>query len=153
MAAVVASTLLLGLVVSGAIRARAAAAEAEARLAQATQEGQEAERRLRALTARTASAETALARASRAFEAPPARVVADVAAILPADVRLERLSLEYASVVTIDLDVVTRDARAWDSLLDRLEREPGLQGVSTGPELREGEVRTTVRARYVGSAR
>jgi hypothetical protein len=76
--------------------------------------------------------------------------VADVASVLPGDVRLERLSIDYARDGALEMHVVARDATSWDRLLDRLERAPRLREVQPGPEAREAEVRSTVRARWVG---
>jgi len=84
----------------------------------------------------------------RAADAPPARIVADVAAALPPDVRLERLAIDYERGGRLELGVVARSASAWDRLLERLERAPRIREVEPGPEAREGEVRSAVRARW-----
>ncbi len=48
------------------------------------------------------------------------------------------------------MHVVARDAASWDRLLARLEEAPWLREVQPGPEAREAEVRSVVRARWVG---
>lgn len=126
----------------------------EARIARARVDGVRREvdaaaARLRAAEASTRSGRTGLL----AAEATPARIVADVAEALPADARLERLSIDYARGGALELEVVARDASAWDRLLERLERAPQFREVEPGPEVRDAEVRSLVRARWVGGHR
>jgi hypothetical protein len=71
--------------------------------------------------------------------------------VLPRDTRLEGLTIDYEHGV-LELRVVAREAAAWDLLLDRLEREPRLRDVEPGPEARDAEVRSVVRARWAGGA-
>jgi hypothetical protein len=128
--------------------ARQEARQARARLAEVRREVEAASVRLKALDARVRGAMRALP----AAEAPPARIVADVASVLPGDARLERLSIDYARGGALEMHVVARDAASWDRLLDRLERAPWLRDVQPGPEAREAEVRSLVRARWAGGA-
>ncbi len=79
-------------------------------------------------------------------QAPPARVVAALAALLPPDVRLDGLTLKYGERVELDLRVAARDAQAYDLFLSRLEASPLFERVEPGDEGRDGEVRTTVHA-------
>ena len=130
----------------GAWRARQEAGHARARLAETRHEVEGASARLRALDARARGATRALP----AAEAPPARIVADVASVLPGDARLERLSIDYARGGALEMHVVARDATSWDRLLERLERAPWLREVQAGPEARAAEVRSLVRARWTG---
>ena len=97
-----------------------------------------------ALEARAAAGGQALL----AVDAPPSRIVADVATLLPPDVRLERLAIDYQRGGTLEMLVVARDAAAWDLLLERLERAPRIRDVEPGPEARAAEVRSVVRARW-----
>jgi Tfp pilus assembly protein PilN len=90
------------------------------------------------------------ARGLPAAEAPPARIVADLASAIPGDVRLERLSIDYAHDGAVEMHVVARDAASWDRLIARLEEAPWLREVQPGPEARESEVRSVVRGRWVG---
>jgi hypothetical protein len=128
-------------------RARQEAGQAVARHAAVQREVDATSARLRALDARAREATKALP----AGEAPPARIVADLASVLPGDARLESLSIDYAAGGVLELHVVARDAASWDRLLERLERAPWLRAVQPGPEAREAEVRVLVRARWVGA--
>ena len=142
---------LVALVLAGgaAWRARDEARVARARLDGVRREVEAASVRLRALDASTRSGRPGLA----AVDAEPARIVADVATVLPGDARLERLSIDYARGGAVELDVVARDASAWDRLLARLEKAPHFREVEPGPEVRDAEVRSLVRVRWVGDPR
>jgi hypothetical protein len=139
---------VVALVVSagGAWRAREEALAAHAHLVDVRRDVEAAAARQRALEARARGP----ARGIAAAEAPPARIVADLASAIPAGVRLERLLIDYAREGAVEMEVVARDAASWDRLLVRLEGAPSLREVQPGPEQREGEVRTVVRARWVG---
>jgi Tfp pilus assembly protein PilN len=148
--AVLAGTALLALALAGAWRARTEARLARGRLAEVRREAEAASGRLRALEARARG----LARGFLpAAQAPPAQIVAGVAAALPGDVRLERLSIDYARGGAIEIHVVARDAAAWDRLLERMEAAPEFRDVEPGPESREGEVRSVLRTRWAVRAR
>jgi hypothetical protein len=129
-----------------AFRVRGEARVAAERVAQVRREVEQARARLHARTAPAGSPTLA------PEDTPPARVVADVAALLPGSVRLERLAIDYRHGGALELAVVARDAAAWDELLRRLERAPRLREVVPGPEARAAEVRSLVRARVVGGA-
>ena len=62
--------------------------------------------------------------------------------------RLDHLSIDYRHGGTLEMLVVARDAAAWDLLLERLEKAPRIRDVEPGPEAREAEVRSLVRARW-----
>jgi len=126
---------------------------------QARNERQVAERRLAEVGREVALARDhvlalrARARAARAGElapedAPPARIVSEIARMLPDDVRLERLVIDYRGGGTLELQVVARDAGAWDRVLQRLESQPRIREAEPGPEARAAEVRSLVRARW-----
>ncbi len=51
------------------------------------------------------------------------------------------------------MHVVARDAAAWDRLIAQLERSPEFREVVPGPETRDAEVRSAIRARWAGGAR
>ena len=127
-----------------AVGARAEATAAGARLAEVTREVAALKTRQAALEARAAAGGQALL----AVDAPPSRIVADVAGALPPDVRLERLAIDYQRGGTLEMLVVARDAAAWDLLLERLEKAPRIRDVEPGPEARAAEVRSVVRARW-----
>jgi hypothetical protein len=142
---------LVALILAGGVawRARDDARAARARLGDVRREVDAASARLRDLAAGARSGRPELA----AVDAEPARIVADVASVLPGDARLERLSIDYTHGGAVELEVVARDASAWDRLLERLERAPQFRDVEPGPEARDAEVRSLVRARWVGGAR
>jgi hypothetical protein len=129
--------------------ARAEAREARAELSRVRREIDAVRPRLRALEARSAAGVKRRGQAAAAGTAPPVRIVNAVAAVLPAGARLERLSIDYVRGVSLEMQVVARNASAWDRLLDRLEHAPEFADVEPGPEMREGEVRTILRARWV----
>jgi len=142
---------LVALILSGgaAWRARDDARAARVRLDAVRREVDAASARLRDLDVGARSGRPELA----AVDAEPARIVADVASVLPGDARLERLSIDYTHGGAVELEVVARDASAWDRLLERLERAPQFREVEPGPEARDAEVRSLVRARWVGGPR
>jgi hypothetical protein len=142
---------LVALVLAGAAAWRA---RDEARAARARVD--EVRRAVEAASARLLSLERSARRGRPglpAVDAEPARIVAEVAAVLPRDARLERLSIDYVHDGALGLDVVARDASAWDRLLEGLEQAPQFRQVEPGPEVRDGEVRSFVRARWVGGER
>jgi len=141
-----AGLVALALAAGGAWRAREEARTARSRLAGVRREVEAASARLRALDARARGP----ARALPVTEAPPARIVADLASAIPGDVRLERLLIDYAHDGALEMHVVARDAASWDRLLARLEGAPWLRDVQPGPEAREAEVRSVIRGRWVG---
>jgi hypothetical protein len=131
---------------AAAYRARAEAAEATAREATARRDLAAQQARLRA----AASAGTSDAAAAGAS---PRRVVTSIAGVLPADARLTRLAIDYEGQVTTEMLVDSRRASAWDRLLERMERSPDFAEVAPGPEERDAEMRTTLRARWTGGER
>jgi Tfp pilus assembly protein PilN len=85
------------------------------------------------------------------LEAAPPVVLAALATVLPPDVRLDGLALDYGGALQLQLQVVARDAAAYDRFLSQLEASPRFGSVSPGEENRDGEVRAVVRASF-GSA-
>jgi hypothetical protein len=81
-------------------------------------------------------------------EAPPSRVLAELGAVLPPDVRLDGLSLTYGRRLEVEMRVVARSPRAYDLLLERLQASARLKDLVLGAENREGEVQTTVHMSY-----
>jgi hypothetical protein len=147
--ALVVGVAALALSASGAWRAREEARAARARLDDVRREVEAVSGRLRGAESRARADGPLLA----AADAPPSRIVAAIASALPGDARLEGLRIDYQRGGALEMTVVARDAAAWDALLDRLEREPCFREVEPGPEAREAEVRSVVRARWVGGAR
>ena len=141
-----AGVLAAGVASYQALGAHEEAHAAGARLGEVTREVAALKTRHAALEARAAAGGQALL----AVDAPPSRIVADVATALPPDVRLDRLSIDYRQGGTLEMLVVARDAAAWDLQLERLETAPRIRDVEPGPEAREAEVRSLVRARWSG---
>jgi len=97
---------------------------------------------------RKGEGERLASRARLTAEAPPHRVLSELAALLPPDVRLEDLSLVYGSELRVEALVVARRAAAYDILLERLVASPRFSEVNPGPESRDGELRSRVSARF-----
>ncbi len=97
------------------------------------------------------------ARGAAAAGAParstPAQIVAGVASVLPKEARLQGLTIDYSRGVALELRVETRNAAAWDRLLESLDKSPQFGEVEPGPESRDAEVRSVVRARWTGGGR
>ena len=139
----------LGLALLSARAAMVAHAERERarlRVAEVQADIEVAKDRLRALGSRGGGNDGPLDQAVLTTEAPFPRLVAEIAETLPSDVRLERIALQYGRDLRVEMNVVARDPRAFDRLLERLDSFPRLSDVRPGPENRAGEVRTTVRA-------
>jgi hypothetical protein len=126
-----------------AVRARRESADAAARVAQARQMLEEQRSRGRAATA------SGLQPAPVPAQAPPSRIVEAIGEVLPGDARLVHLRVDYRREIDLAMRVDARSAEAWDRLLARLEGVSRFREVEPGPEAREAEVRTTLRARYV----
>jgi hypothetical protein len=151
-AALAIGLLAVGLAVRAAWTTRQEATAARDRLAEVQREIGTLEARIRAFGTRGAGGEL-LARAAAAGEAPPERIVATLARALPDDARVDRLGIVYGDEIALEMRVVARHAAAWDRTLAQLEETTSLQEVSPGPERREGEIRTTVRAQWATRAR
>ena len=151
--AVVVAVALLGVALRTAWTTRRDSRAARDRLAAVRREVVSMQARVQAFGARAAAGGGLLTQAAAAGESPPERIVAQLAHALPEAARVERLSIVYGEEITIEMRVVARDATAWDLTLERLEETRFLEEVSPGPEQRDGELRTTVRARWVESSR
>lgn len=90
------------------------------------------------------------ARVLQSVGAPPPRVVAELAALLPADVRLTSLSLAYGEHLRLEMKVEARSSAAYDVFLDRVQRSPLFTDVLPGVENRDGPVSAVVKALYRG---
>ncbi len=144
-----AAALVLALAsLRAALSAHGELANAVSRVAEVKAEIDAARVRLRALEVRAGAGEGPLSQALLTTEAPAARVLAELAGVLPPDVRLERIGLAYGRELAVEMSVVARDPRAFDRLLESLDSFPRLRDVRPGAENREGEVRTTVRATW-----
>ena len=126
------------------------ARHARASFEEVRQELATAEARAKALQA-AAGAEGAVgARAMWSVEAPPPRVVAALAQMLPGDVRLETVTLRYGAQLDIEMTLTARTAADYDRFLQALESSPVFDRVVLGDESRADAVRAFVRARYHG---
>jgi len=144
--------LALGLAVGGASMTRREAGAARDRLAAVRREISSLQARLRTVDARTTAGGELLGQAAAASESPPDRIVAAIAGALPADARVERLTIGYGDAISLEMVLVARDAAAWDRALARLVGAGPFEDVIPGPERREGEIRTTVTARWAGKS-
>jgi Tfp pilus assembly protein PilN len=133
-----------------AVSARQEAARRRASVEQARGELESSRARLASLESR--ASDVALARQTLlTLDAPPPRVLATLAALMPADVRLASVSLRYGERLELEMRVIARSAAAYDTFLERLQSSPAFEGVLPGDENRDGEVRAAVRAGYRGS--
>jgi hypothetical protein len=146
--ALIVGLLALGMAARAALVARREADVAVERLEGVRTELRRMQSRLRAVEGRASAGGVLVARAAAAGETPPERIVAALAQALPDDARLERLSIDYGETLSLELQVVARDASAWDRTLERLMETGHLEEVIPGPERRDGEIRTSVSARW-----
>ena len=81
-------------------------------------------------------------------ESSPARVRADLAALLPPGVEVPSLAIDYAADggARLDLVVLARSAETYDRFLTALSRSPRFAQIKPGSEVRPGFVRATVTA-------
>jgi hypothetical protein len=114
--------LAVALAAGGAWRARGEAQEARARLTEVRREATAASARLQSLEARSGSEAPTLS----AADAPPARILGDVASALPPTCASRGCRSTTRAAGAVELHVVARDAAAWDGLLARLEGVPEL---------------------------
>jgi hypothetical protein len=89
------------------------------------------------------------AQAALTGQAPPERVIAEIAGLLPADVRLESVVMSYGGQLQLELRVAARRPASFDAFLERLQRSPLFAEVLPGDEDRTGDMRAMIRARYV----
>ena len=134
-----------------ALRSHRDARERRASVDEARRELESSRARLGALESRPG--DVSLARQTLlTLDAPPPRVLAALAALMPDDVRLDGVSLHYGDRLELELRVIARSSTAYDVFLERLQSSPAFEGVLPGEENRDGEVRASVRAGYRGSA-
>jgi hypothetical protein len=103
--------------------------------------------RLQALESRR-GADSLAGAAVLTLDAPPPRVLAELAALLPPDVRLDSVSLSYGEDLALDVQVAARVSSAYDVFLQRLEDSPRFRDVLPGDESRDAGVRASIRATY-----
>jgi Tfp pilus assembly protein PilN len=116
-------------------------------------EAEAATTKARRLDSRASAAEATLAAQIQAMAtAPPQKIVAELANLLPSDVKLQSLQLDYRDRVVLDLRVVARRAEAYDAFLQHLAQSPNFDEVVPGAENREGELFASLRMTYSGGA-
>lgn len=101
-------------------------------------------------SSRPSGGDTLISQAEFTVAAPPPRVVADLSALLPPNVRLLSLTLTYRDRLEVDARVSARKAEAYDELLTRLGKSPLFEDVVPGPESRDDELLASVRMLYRG---
>jgi Tfp pilus assembly protein PilN len=112
-------------------------------------EAESATAKARQLDKRGSAADATLgAQVQATAAAPPQRIVAELADLLPPDVKLQSLQLEYRDRVLLDLRVAARRAEAYDAFLQHLAQSPRFEDVVPGAESREGELLASVRMTY-----
>jgi Tfp pilus assembly protein PilN len=126
---------------------------AAAHLAQARQDADAVRSRIRELQSRRGPEQATAVQAVLTIDASPPRVLAELAELLPGDVRLEALSLGYGEQVELELRVVAKNPASFDLFLDRLQGSASFLDVLPGDEDRRGDMRTTIRARYQAGGR
>ena len=148
-----ATALALSLAVTSAAGAWGDLRRATANLHKVRSEGEAVSVLARAHESRKGPAEVLSARAFLTAEAPPPRVLADLEAVLPPDVRLRALTLDYGEHLDVAMDVTARRAASYDLFLRRLQQSRLFTGVRPGEEMRDKGVRARVRATYRGGRR
>jgi Tfp pilus assembly protein PilN len=126
------------------------ARHARASLDEVRREIAAAEEGSRALEAPAGPGTDVAARAMWSAEAPPPRVVAALAEMLPRDVRIETLTLRYAAQLEVEMTLTARSAADYDRFLQALEASPVFDSITLGDEARTDTVRASVRVRYHG---
>jgi Tfp pilus assembly protein PilN len=84
-------------------------------------------------------------------EAPPPRILDDLAQLLPADARLDGLTLVYGDRLELELRLSARSPGSYDIFLTRLERSPLFANVAPGEETRDPGTHGIIRATYRGA--
>jgi Tfp pilus assembly protein PilN len=136
--------------VAGAVRARQDAVEVRTALAEARRALDDDKQRARSLEGSrgTTDEEQLAALVVLGQQAPPAAALAALERALPADVRLESLSMSYEGELEMKMEVQARQAPAYDEFLARLTASPHFLDVVPGAESRDGALRASVRARF-----
>lgn len=152
LALALAGALAFGVAAQQALVARAELGRAEGRVAEARREVSALRERLKQIDARPGVDQAAMARAFAATTKPPSQVVRDMVTLMPPGVRLDRLDLTYGPEVEVQVRVVARRVADYDEFVDRLAASSRFAALEPGPETREGELRTTLRAVYRGGS-
>jgi hypothetical protein len=142
------AALALSLAVTSAAGAWGDLRRAAADLDKARRETVDAAGQARALEGRKGPDAVLSSRAFLTAEAPPSRVLADLESILPGDVRLIMLNLDYGERVDLGMQISARHAASYDRFLQLLQQSPLFADVRPGEEARDGGVQAQVQATY-----
>ena len=112
-----------------------------------------AQARLKTMEARSAPTAALATQALLSADAAPPRVLADLAALMPPDVKLDSLSLTYGEGIALTMRVSARSGGAYEAFLQRLEGSPSFDEVVPGEEARDGGVSASIDVRYRGGSR
>jgi hypothetical protein len=145
---IVTGSVLLAVSAGHAWRALAFRDAARRDLARVRREVQEQRARLGVLERVSGRDATVKRQVELTARAAPPRVVADIAALLPGGVLVERLVLDYHDRLELELRVEARAPLDYDRFLDALFASERLEGVLPGAESREGALASTVKAVY-----
>jgi hypothetical protein len=86
------------------------------------------------------------------IQAPPQRVLAELAELLPPDVRLEAATLSYAARLHVEARVAARRVESYDLFLRRLGESARFEGIVPGAEARQGPVQASLQMTYRAEA-
>ena len=114
---------------------------------------QAAQARLKTMEARSAPTAALATQALLSTDAAPPRVLAELAALMPPDLKLDSLSLSYGEGIGMSMRVSAKNAGAYEAFLQRLEASPLFEEVVPGEEARDGGVAASIEMRYRGGAR
>jgi hypothetical protein len=142
--------VLVALAAAGLVAAAAATVATRRDLAEAVRAVEEARRDPAARRAplRRDSLQGLAAQALATSEASPARILADLAALMPADVRLNGATLTYRDGVAVELTVMAREGASYDRFLERLAASSRFTDILPGAESRGGVITSPIRMRY-----
>jgi len=112
-----------------------------------------AQARLKTMEARSAPTAALATQALLSVDAAPPRVLADLAALMPPDVKLDTLNLTYGEGIGMSMHVSAKGTGAYEAFLQRLESSPLFEEVVPGEETRDGGVSASIEMRYRGGAR
>ena len=114
---------------------------------------QAAQARLKTMEARSAPTAALATQALLSTDAAPPRVLAELAALMPPDLKLDSLSLSYGEGIGMSMHVSAKNAGAYEAFLQRLEASALFEEVVPGEEARDGGVAASIEMRYRGGAR
>jgi hypothetical protein len=112
-----------------------------------------AQARLKTMEARSAPTAALATQALLSSDAAPPRVLADLAALMPPDVKLDSLNLSYGEGIGMSMRVSAKGAGAYEAFLQRLESSPLFEEVVPGEEARDVGVTASIEMRYRGGPR